>query len=216
MENTTNRPPSPPNQPQASNDKPNALSPMKSEEAMPTAAQYASPPNNELLQKQNNRVPQQSDMSHIKGWGIDANPKNDPTYPMRQRTDDSKSNRWQRPPLQPETVEVLKSIERPTLTSVYGTSSPPKGLSGMIRRLAFKFSEGSIGHWLYLLLADRVNMVEGVVSDVAKGQVPNFFVESGMKAQWKHKPEVVVEKVLIGIAVVGIFMLLKPKKSKKH
>ena len=28
------------------------------------------------------------DHSHIKGWGIDADPKNDPTYPMKNRTDE--------------------------------------------------------------------------------------------------------------------------------
>jgi hypothetical protein len=28
------------------------------------------------------------DYSHIKGWGVDADPKNDPTYPMKHRTND--------------------------------------------------------------------------------------------------------------------------------
>src|SRR4028118_970488 len=113
------------------------------------------------------------DFSHIKGWGIDADPENDPTYPMKpHRTDAEQTGySWERPTLQPETVEVLQSNERPNLTAVFGTSTPPSGLSGMIRRYAFKYSEGSWGHWIPLLLADRVNVVEGVIDDIRHGHV---------------------------------------------
>ncbi len=50
--------------------------------------------------------------------------------------------------MQPVNVEVLHSNERPHLTAVFGTSSPPSGLSGSIRRFAFRYSESSYGHWL--------------------------------------------------------------------
>lgn len=155
------------------------------------------------------------DMSHIKGWGVDANPKNDPTYPMRQRDgEDSKNYDWQRPPMQAVNTEILRSNERPNLTATFGTSAPPSGLSGMIRRLAFKYSEGRIGHWLALLLADRINVVEGVVEDLAKGHIPNIFSESGMKAKWKHNPQAEATKVVIGLVVVtGIIFLLKRKRE---
>jgi hypothetical protein len=49
----------------------------------------------------------------------------------------------------------------------------------MIRRLAFKYSESSYGHWLPLMLADRVNVVEGVLDDLAHGHVPNLSTSSG-------------------------------------
>ena len=43
------------------------------------------------------------DYSHIKGWGIDADPKNDPTYPMKNRTNEEhKGYSWDRPTLQPQ------------------------------------------------------------------------------------------------------------------
>src|SRR5690606_39028405 len=100
--------------------------------------------------------------SHIKGWGVDADPENDPTYPMKLYTgDDHRRLDWERPPQQPETVEILHSNERPTVPAVFGTTLPPSGLSGAIRRQAFKYSESSFGHWLPLLLADRVHVVEG-------------------------------------------------------
>ena len=56
----------------------------------------------------------------------------------------------------------------------------------MIRDVAFRFSENDIRHWLLLLLADRVNVVEGILDDLAHGHVPNFFGEMGGPAEWKH------------------------------
>lgn len=139
------------------------------------------------------------DYSHIKGWGIDADPKNDPTYPMRKRSNEDHSGyTWERPPLQPLDVEVLHSIERPNVTAVFGTSKPPKGLSGMIRRYAFKYGEGSFAHWLPLVMADRVDVVEGIIDDLKRGQVPNIFAERGMKAEWKYNRKGLLQKVAVG------------------
>ena len=78
------------------------------------------------------------DPSRIKGWGVDADSRNDPTYPMKVRTDGEQIGyKRERPLQQANTVEVLRSIGRPNLTAVYGTSTPPAGLSGIIRRDAF-------------------------------------------------------------------------------
>jgi hypothetical protein len=123
----------------------------------------------------------------IPGWGIDADPENDPTYPMKHLTGaDHERIHYQRPPQQESNVEVFHSIERPGLTAVYGTSSPPSGLSGSIRRFAYKFSEADARHWLSLLFADRVNAVEGIIDDLRKGTVPNIFAERGWTAEWKY------------------------------
>lgn len=127
------------------------------------------------------------DFSHIKGWGVDIDPKNDPTYPMKKRTDEEiRGYTWDRPPLQPVNIEVLKSVERPNITAVFGTSVPPKGLSGMIRRQAFKYSESSYARWLPLVLADRIGIIEGYIEDFSKGTVPNIFAERGWKAEMKY------------------------------
>jgi hypothetical protein len=93
---------------------------------------------------------------------VDANPRNDPTYPMRDRSqDDGPGMTWRRPPLQSAEIEILTSIEHNRLPAVLGTSIPPSGLSGVIRRAAFKYSESQWAHWLLLMLADRINVVEG-------------------------------------------------------
>lgn len=155
------------------------------------------------------------DYSHIKGWGIDADPKNDPTYPMKHRTDEEqKGYSWDRPTQQPVNIEVLHSNERPNVTAVFGTSVPPSGLSGMIRRYAFKYGEGSFAHWIPLLLADRVNVVEGIVDDLRHGHIPNIFAEKGWKAEWQHNPQGLVKKVLVGVVVTSTIIALLARKNK--
>jgi hypothetical protein len=144
-----------------------------------------------------------SDYSHINGWGVDADPENEPTYPMKKWTgDDHKRINWERPVQQNVTVEILKSTERPNLTAVFGTSTPPSGLSGMIRRYAFKnFSENEYGHWLPLLLADRINVVEGIVDDLKHGHFPNILAEKGIGAEWKYNRKGLAQKVLVGAVI---------------
>ncbi|GAA4361499.1 hypothetical protein GCM10023185_28610 [Hymenobacter saemangeumensis] len=155
--------------------------------------------------------------SNLPGWGIDADPENDPTYPMRIRAnEDTKSYDWDRPPQQPIDKEVLHSIERPNISAVFGMSPAPSGLSGMLRRLAFKYSENHYGHWLPLLLADRVNVVEGVLDDIAHGHFPNIFAEKGYKAEWKHSPQTLVLKLAaFGLVVGGAVALIATSGSDK-
>lgn len=144
------------------------------------------------------------DHSRINGWGVDADPKNDPTYPMKNRDDcEHAGYSWERPPQQPITVEVLHSNERPDVTSVFGTSTPPSGLSGAIRRKAFRYSESSYGHWLPLMLADRVNVVEGVLGDLRHARVPNVFAERGWKAEWKHDRTNLVRRILVRAVLIS-------------
>ena len=75
------------------------------------------------------------DTSKIVGWGVDADPDNDPTYPYRERSSDDHSGQWRRPARQEPEVELLHSIEHKQTPAVFGTSSPPKWISGWMRRL---------------------------------------------------------------------------------
>jgi hypothetical protein len=156
--------------------------------------------------------------TQIPGWGVDTDPANDPTYPMRRRDPSlPKGLSWQRPPLQPVDVEVLHSNERPDVTAVFGDAAPPAGVSGMLRRFAFKYSESSYGHWLPLMLADRIGMIEGVIDDVRHGHPPNVFSEMGLIADWKHSRTSLVAKCLLAGALTGTAVaLLSQHASKKR
>ena len=154
------------------------------------------------------------DPSQIKAWGVDADPKNDPTYPMKDRNDGEHAGySWERPPQQPVTIEILHSNERPDVTSVFGTSTPPLGPSGALRRLGFRYSESSYGHWLPLVLADRVSVVEGVLEDLGQGRVPNIFAERGWKAEWEHNRASLLRRILVRAVLISAAVAFLRSKS---
>jgi hypothetical protein len=144
------------------------------------------------------------DPKQVKGWGIDANPENDPVYPMKNRNNGEHAGyTWQRPTQQPVNVEILHSNERPHVTAVFGTSTPPAGLSGLLRRFAFRYSESSYGHWLPLMAADRIGIVEGVLHDMTRGRLPNVFVERGYRAEWRHNRTSLVTRMAIRVVLIA-------------
>jgi hypothetical protein len=145
----------------------------------------------------------------VTGWGIDANPRNDPTYPIKQRTNgEHEGYAWQRPPQQPATCEILHSNERPNLSAAFGTAAPLHGLSGLVRRFAFRYSESNYGHWLPLMLADRIAVFEGICSDLAHFRLPNFFTERGGRADWRYNRAALIRRTLIRtvllVAVIAV------------
>jgi hypothetical protein len=154
------------------------------------------------------------DTSAIPGWGVDADPSNNPTYPIRHLEDQqTRGLTWTRPAQQYPDVEILRSIEHNRLPAVVGTSTPPSGLSGMIRRYAFRRSESDWWHWLLLMGADRLNVVEGVVEDLAQGKVPNIPAEMGARAEWQHNKKGLATKVAVVAGVsIALFALFGGKK----
>jgi hypothetical protein len=151
------------------------------------------------------------DYMSMDGWGIDADPENHPAYPMRDRTHEDEETT--RPPQQETTVELLKSNERPIISAVFGTTAPPKGLSGMVRRRAFKYSESHLAHWFLLMFADRINMVEGIFEDMRRGKIPNLLSEMGLKSEWKYnRAHAARNAAVMGGLALGAYMLLKSRK----
>ncbi len=160
--------------------------------------------------------PHRIDPATVNGWGVDADPRNDPTYPQRDRSaDDGPGMTWERPALQRPDVEVLRSIEHNRLPAVVGTSTPPAGLSGVMRRVAFRYSESDWTHWLMLLGADRVNAVEGVLSDLARGRVPNIPAEMGIRSAWRHDRQAMMTKTAIAVAVSALAVAVLRRGRKQ-
>ena len=156
------------------------------------------------------------DTRGILGWGVDADSQNDPTYPYRDRSEDDHSGTWQRPSLQEPGVEILQSVEHKQLPAVFGTATPPRWISGSMRRLAFRWSESNWAHWLLLMGADRVNMVEGLVEDVTQGKLPNIPKEMGVSAEWKHNKVGLAKKFTV-VTLIGAasFALIRSARRKE-
>jgi len=158
--------------------------------------------------------PTREQLSHINGWGADLDHKDRPGYPMERTPPRFIPQSEGRLPEQPQNVEILVSTERPGITPIFGTAQPPKGLSGMIRRVAYRWAENDLRHWLLLLAADRVNVVEGIGEDLAKGKVPNVLAEMGIKSEWEHNRAGLVKKVAIAGAVVGTAVYLMKRRER--
>ena len=149
---------------------------------------------------------------HIVGWGADLDRANRPGVPM-ERTPPRLPHLTGEPSQQQSDVEVLHSNERDGITPIFGTPQPPKGLSGMLRRVAFRFSENDIRHWLVLLMADRVNTGEGLIEDLARGHVPNLYAEMGGPAEVQHNPRGAAKKAAIGAGLVVLVLYLSRRRA---
>jgi hypothetical protein len=154
------------------------------------------------------------DYKSIPGWGMDADPENEPTYPIKNYTgDDHNRIDYERSEQQPESVEILMSNERPAMTRVFGTIVPPSGLSGAIRRYAFKNSEDRYRHWIPLILADRINVFEGLIDDLKDGHFPNIIKERGLAMEWKYSRAGLIKKAATA-AVIGTLLIAWLRRKK--
>jgi len=80
----------------------------------------------------------------IPGWGVDRDPQNRPGYPLEQERH-----------IGFDTVQGLPP---------YTNTIPLKGLSGVIRRAAYKLPDWKPRRWLMLMFADRVDAFEAMLT----------------------------------------------------
>jgi hypothetical protein len=112
-------------------------------------------------------------------------------------------------------MKVHMSVEHPNLTPVFGTSCPPKGLSGLLRDYAYQFGEGSNRHWMTLVLADRVDMIESMVADAFRGRGDNYIAEKAWPANWKYADDAQRRRyaMMAAAAVGGIVAAMLLRKA---
>ena len=124
--------------------------------------------------------------ARIPGWGADLDPKDRPSVPRERLDPNLNGGRWTFPERQPEKWPRERSIEHAFLTPVFGTACPPKGLSGLMRKYAYTFSEGRAAHWLILLGADRVDALESTLRSFLTLRPDNPVTETGVLSEFSH------------------------------
>ena len=125
--------------------------------------------------------------ARIPGWGVDLDPKDRPAVPKELYEPHPYGAVWDFPDRQPEQWPRERSIEHEFLTPVFGTSCPPRGMSGVIRKVAYKrYSEGRAAHWLLLIAADRVDSLESTLRSFASLHPDNPITETGILSEIKH------------------------------
>jgi hypothetical protein len=158
--------------------------------------------------------------ARIPGWGADLDPADRPSHPRLHYAPDTTGAHWDFPERQPQKWPREHSVEHAFVTPVFGTAQPPKGVSGAIRKFSYAtYSEGRLGHWLLLILADRVDAWEhhlrsfatlrpdvpatGVRSEVTHGGLRSRV--GSKRTDWRHQllDPVVVVGPWIGAAAVS-------------
>lgn len=126
--------------------------------------------------------------ARIPGWGADLDPADRPSVPRLKFDPAATGAHWDFPDRQPEKVPRERSIEHKFLTPVFGTSTPTRGVSGLVRRYAYRrYSEGRAAHWLLLLGADRIDAVESHLASFLTLHPDNPITETGIKSELTHK-----------------------------
>jgi hypothetical protein len=126
--------------------------------------------------------------ARIPGWGADLDPRDRPSVPRERFDPELGGAHWEFPDRQPEDRPRERSVEHKFLTPAFGTSCPPKALSGVMRRYAYaKLSEGRAAHWLILIAADRVDALESGVMSFVRLHPDNPVTESGVLSELSHR-----------------------------
>ena len=141
-----------------------------------------------------------TDYKSVDGWGVDveyhAGYKRE--LPSNVKNVRGDVEYWQIPQ-----DKVFLSVEHPHLTPVFGVSSAPGGMSGMLREYAYNFGEGANRHWLTLMAADRIDILENLIGDLFRGRPDNYIKEKGWSAKFKYGPGRERRLMLVGAVALG-------------
>ncbi|MGN6183351.1 MAG: hypothetical protein ACTHQM_06810 [Thermoanaerobaculia bacterium] len=126
-------------------------------------------------------------------------------------------------------MKIFISPEHPDITPVFGTACPPRGLSGVLRGIAYKFGEGRLAHWMTLMLADRIDVVEGLLDDAIHARFPNLVRERGWDVAMTHDRsgkgrtaersagiKIAAAVGVIGIIAAGAYMATRRRRAWEH
>jgi hypothetical protein len=163
---------------------------------------------------------------HAKGRGADRARESRPGVPKELNRENGASGHGAHWPQEGKLQQaprpgIYHTVERPGLTPVFGTTCPPKGLSGAVRAFAFGYSEDKIRHWGLLMLADRIDMVEGWLEDLAQGRAPMILPRMEFRTldklrNPKARPQALGAILAVGaVAGIAAFLLLRKETRKE-
>jgi len=98
--------------------------------------------------------------TQVPGWGVDARPEDRPGVPHELEPP--------RPLADADPGLAVRQTSEPrplvdpsrSLTPVYSAATPPRGLSGLMRRAAYRYPTYRARRWMLLMLSDRVDALE--------------------------------------------------------
>lgn len=118
------------------------------------------PTKQETLQPSPTREPRKPAIPRDPYAGYDLPLERRPGYGSLRGIEPWANSRW---PVarQPRTIPFYAhGRSNKNFPPVFGTDCPPKGLSGLLRKLAYGYPDHMARHWLMLLASDRVDSAE--------------------------------------------------------
>lgn len=95
---------------------------------------------------------------------VDAAVESRPGVPMERdarhvAADHGPAARWDRP-VQQRGAAILARSGLRSATPVFGTAQPARGLSGVVRRAAYRIPDHRSSRWVLLVMGDRLDVLE--------------------------------------------------------
>jgi hypothetical protein len=95
--------------------------------------------------------------------GVDRHPEDRPGVPRETRPHRLPGAHWSDPDQQPADPQLLGRLGLPRVTPVFSTALPPRGVSGVVRRVAHRIPDHRVSHWVLLMLADRIDVIQNLL-----------------------------------------------------
>ena len=130
--------------------------------------------------------------------GVDAEPDARPGFPMENEPSLAPGAHHEEIEPQPDDEHELRRAGLETMTPVFGTAQPPHGVSGYLRRAAYRVPEHHARHWMALLLADRIDVVEDRLGGLLARPLEDAGYD-GPAGRVRENPIAVVAGVLVGV-----------------
>lgn len=100
--------------------------------------------------------------------GADVDPRERPGVPMETAPHPLTPTAPQQVERQRPRHGIVHRKDLRQMTPVFGTAQPLHGVSGLVRRLAYNVRETRARHWMMLIFADRVDVLEHRIARLVK------------------------------------------------
>lgn len=139
-------------------------------------------------------------------FGVDEALEQRPGVPMEaERPHAAEGAHWDTPTRQRKRQTQLKRAGLPRLTPVFGTAQPPRGISGLMRRLGYRIPEHRTSHWMTLLTADRVDVLEGRLGEMLASPIKAMGLQ-GVGRRVEHNPVAAIGVSLAALVALPIVL----------
>lgn len=125
-------------------------------------------------------------------------PDERPGVPMEAERKPDTGAHWSEPERQTSGRE--KHLHRAGLddvTHVFGTAQPPRGVSGMLRKAAYGVPEHYARHWMLLMAADRIDVLEDRLGETLAEPMERIGFDAGAHYA-RTNPLAVVAGTVVG------------------